>query len=136
MYPMLKFRHTYNGEKQFALYVKEKTEDNAIIITMDDGPFIEYYGSRRVVNHPIGDQRKIDEFINQINEYLIKKVPVYLIESGLRYDPERIFKNALFGNYNVNVIGEKLTEDFHRPELKFQTYYEKLFKIGLKNNIS
>lgn len=132
MYPMLKFRHGYNGEKQFALYVKEKTEDRAVIIAMDDSPFIEYYGKRKALIPPLEDAGKIDEFFEAVEVYLNNKIPVYLIESGLSYDSNRSIENRLFKNFNVTVIGEKLTEDFHRPELSLQTYREKLFKITLK----
>jgi hypothetical protein len=133
MYPILIFRHRYCGEKEFALFVKEKTEDNAMIISMDEGPFIEYYGKRRVISHPIGDSVKIEEFIDEIKEYLKNKVSVYLIESGLSYDPGEHFQKNLFENFNVSIIGEKLTEDYHIAEIKFHDYYEKLFKIELKN---
>lgn len=132
MLPMLEFRHRYNGAKQFALYVKEKTKDNAIVIAMDDGPFIEYYGHRRTLGHPIGDTLKINNLVGDINKYLKKEVPVYLIESGLAYDPGMLFKNALFGNFNVSIVGEKLTEDYHRPDAGLRLYYEKLFKIEPK----
>lgn len=132
MVPMLEFRHRYNGAKQFALYVKEKTKDNAIVIAMDDGPFIEYYGHRRTLCHPIGDTLKINNLVEDINKYLKKEVPVYLIESALAYDPGMLFKNALFGNFNVSIVGEKLTEDYHRPDAGLRLYYEKLFKIEPK----
>lgn len=133
MYPMLYFRHHYNGEKQFALYVKEKTENNAVIISMDDSPFIEYYGNRKTVTHPIGDMGKTEDFIKKIKEYLINKTPVYLTQSGLGYDPEKFLKKAIDANFNISIVGEKLSEDYHAPELRFQIYYQKLFKLGLKH---
>lgn len=132
IYPMLEFRHVYNGEKQFALYVREKTEDNAIVIAMDDGPFIEYYGKRKFIKHPIDDAAKISDFIKTIDKYLKNDVPIYLIESGLSYDTHGVFGKMIFKHFDVITVGNKLTEDFHRPELKFQTYREKLFKLQLK----
>jgi hypothetical protein len=133
MYPMIEFRHRYNGEKQFALYVKEKTENNAIVIAMDDGPFIEYYGKRKVILHPINDVAKTSLFIETIDHYLRNNVPVYLIESGLSYDSYGIFKKMIFKRFDIITVGVKLAEDFHRPELRFHTYYQRLFKIKLKN---
>jgi len=134
MHPMLVFRHYYNGEKQFALYAKEKTEDNAIIIAMDDSPFIDYYGNRKAIGHPVGDIRQLDDFINIIKGYLKDGRPVYLIESGLRYDPDGFLEIALKRNFSISIVGEKLSEDYHRPELKLQTYHQRLFKLNFKNN--
>lgn len=132
MAPMLEFRHNYNGEKRFALYVKESTEENAVVIAMDDGPFIEYYARRKALGHPIGNMAQINNFTRTIAGYLKNRTPVYLIESGLTYDPQGVFQKSLLQNFNVAVIGKHLVEDFHRADLRFQTYYEKLFKLSLK----
>ena len=47
-------------------------------------------------------------------------------------EADSIFKNSLFNNFNIKPIGEKLTEDYHHPELEFQTYHQKLFKVEPK----
>jgi hypothetical protein len=131
LYPMLAFRHHYNGAKQFALYVKEKTETNAVIISMDDSPFVNYYGQRKTLNPPVGDDKeKINNFVKVIKRYLANNIPVYLMESALSYDEGNFLKAALDGNFSSSLVGEKLSEDFHRPELGLQTYKQKLFKIG------
>jgi len=130
MYPLLIFRHHYNGEKQFALYVNEKTEPNAIVIAMDDSPFIEYYGKRKTITYPIDSQDKINNFIKRIDAYLNDNAPVYLISSSFSYDAGGNFKKILSENFDLTLIGKKLTEDYHRPELKFQFYYEQLFKVS------
>ncbi|MCX5666773.1 MAG: glycosyltransferase family 39 protein [Candidatus Omnitrophica bacterium] len=65
MYPSLKFRHSYNGEKKFALFVKDKTEPNAIIVTMDDALFIEYYAGRKTLTHPINNWKEMHPFLRQ-----------------------------------------------------------------------
>jgi hypothetical protein len=132
MYPMLSFRHNYNGEKRFALYVKENTEDDAVVIAMDDGPFIEYYGERETIVHPINDQKNINEFFDQIDALLVNNTPVYLIESGLGYDSTKIFRKELFRRFRLYLVGEKLCEDYHRPELKLNTYNQRLFKLSRK----
>jgi len=129
MYPMLEFRHGYNGEKQFALYVKEKTESNALIIAMDDAPFIEYYAKRQNMVHSVDGIKEAQKFINDVEVRLKENLPVYLIESGFSYDAKGIFKKAIGENFNLAIIGEKLAEDYHRPEMGFQIYNQKLFKI-------
>lgn len=129
MYPMLEFRHSYNGEKQFALYVKENTENNALIVAMDDAPFIEYYGKRQSVIHPVDRFKETQSFVSNLKAHLQKKLPVYLIDSAFSYDTNAVFKKAVEENFNLTIIGEKLTEDYHRPEMGFQTYNQKLFRI-------
>ena len=132
MYPMLSFRHRYNGEKQFASYVKENTENNAVIVSIDDGAFIEYYGQRQTLTPAVGDVKKIADFIKRIDGYLLNKVPVYVTQSAVTYDPGDTLKEAINSNFNVSIVGEKLYEDYHRPELSFQALYQKLFKLNLK----
>jgi hypothetical protein len=129
MYPLLKFRHGYNGQKRFALFVKEKTEENAVIIALDDGPFIEYYANRKTIAYPVAGQPQADSFAQGLRTYLKNGIPVYLMQSALIYDEKKLFENTLYKKFQVEAIGEKLTEDYHFPELRFTTYYEKLFKI-------
>ncbi|MDD5155283.1 MAG: hypothetical protein PHF11_02220 [Candidatus Omnitrophica bacterium] len=133
-YPLLEFRHRFNGEKQFALYIKGKTEDNAVIIAMDDAPFIEYYGGRKVIGCPIGDAGATEGFIKTVKGLLKDKKPVYLIESGLQYDFSGVVKKSIIDNFAINYAGEGLAEDYHKCNLGFNTYCHKFFKLGLKNN--
>ena len=114
MLPMLQFRHKYNGQKQFALYVKQNTENNAIIIAMDDSPFIQYYGKRKTVAHPIDNPVENFAFLNRIKGYINIGIPVYLISSGLSYDSGGAFREALLTGFDVKFVGQKLTEDYHR----------------------
>jgi len=130
--PPLAFRHRYNGEKQFALYVKQKTEHNAFIIAMDDSAFIDYYAKRKVLNHPIEDTQKTDDLVKTISGYLKNGIPVYALESSFTHDPGRIYKNALFNNFNILVIGQKLCEDYHKADSQWRTFDQKLFKITLR----
>ena len=115
MYPMLSLRHHYNGEKQFALFVKEKTEANAVIITMDDAAFIEYYGNRKAIGHPADEWRGMQDFLREVASFLANHVPVYITESGFSYDSSRFFCRTIFENFEVTEVGSKLSEDYHRP---------------------
>jgi hypothetical protein len=130
--PLLVFRHGYNGEKQFAFYVARNTEPNAVVIAMDDAPFIEYYAKRKTLNHPIENQNEIDAFIAMLKKQLEGDLPIYLIGSGLSYDPHSNFRESFFNSFNLELVGRKLAEDYHRPELQFQTYEEELLRVTLK----
>jgi Dolichyl-phosphate-mannose-protein mannosyltransferase len=132
MAPMLNFRHTYNGPKQFALYINKNTENNAIIIAMDDAPFIEYYGKRATLKHPIDDPEKTDVFLKSIAARLQSGGAVYLVSDGLKYDYRGIFQKAFFEDFKLTLVGRKLTENYHRTEHGFAFYSGRLYRVSLK----
>ncbi|OGW75728.1 MAG: hypothetical protein A2Z72_03425 [Omnitrophica bacterium RBG_13_46_9] len=134
MYPMLKFRHTYNGEKRYALFVRDKTEPNAIIITMDDSAFIEYYADRRTTPHPIDDAGKMIEFMKKIRSYVRKGIPVYVTGSAFSYDHKKTFRKVFDLSFDMESIGSLLAEDYHRPEVQFTKYNEELLKLAPKGD--
>ena len=132
MFPMLRFRHHYNGEKQYALFVNKNTQENAVIIALDDAPFIEYYGQRKIIAPPTTDEIKMIEFTGQIFNYLSDNTPVYLIWSALGYDRDRVLKGYLSRNFRITIVGEKLSEDYHSPDLGLKTYKQKLYRLNLR----
>ncbi len=136
MYPMLSFRHQYNGEKRFALYVKEKTEDNAVVIALDGAPFISYYAKRKTISYDFNDSNKIDAFMKEVKEYLRKGIPVYLLGSALTSYPSKYFENVLYGNFNVAIAGIEVWEDYHSAEGQLYLRYQRLFKIELMHEPS
>lgn len=129
-YPMLKVRRHYSGPKEFAEYVRICTEENAVIIALDEAPFIDYYGKRKVMGYTIdGDKAAMEKFIDGVNNYLDNKTPVYLTESALTYDHGGEIERRLWKDFKVTVVGEKLMEDFHRAEIGFRFYEEKVYKV-------
>ncbi|MFA5146924.1 MAG: glycosyltransferase family 39 protein [Candidatus Omnitrophota bacterium] len=132
MHPMLEFRHSYNGEKRYALFVRDNTPADAVIITMDDSAFIEYYAGRKTVTHPIDDIRKTADFVKEMKGYLAKGVPLYMTGSALSYDHKKIFSRIFDANFYVHLVGSRLSEDYHRPEIRFFRYKQGLFKVTPK----
>lgn len=133
MYPLLDLRRDYNGEKRFAEYVGAVTEEDAIILCMDDSPFISYYGKRRVlVGQNSGD---MELFIKKITMYLMQGVPVYCIGSFFQYDDKGVLRAAIERNFDRQKVGGFLKEDFHRPEYEFQMYFDELYKLSLKQEL-
>lgn len=127
--PVLEYRTEYNGAKEFALFVNEKTKVGSVIITMDDSPFIRYYGERETMGHPINDVEKTDNFIKDIVNNLSNGKEFYLMDSGLSYDPGGIVKTALVNNFDFEFIGSKLTEDYHNADIKLSVYEQRLFRL-------
>ncbi|KPK98931.1 MAG: hypothetical protein AMJ95_01305 [Omnitrophica WOR_2 bacterium SM23_72] len=129
LYPTVSFRHRYNGEKQFAELVRQITPKNALIITMDDAVFIEYYGERKTLTHPVDDRLKIMDFVRTVAVHLVNKTPVYVTESSFSYDHKGLFWEAMMKSFKFTHIGSRFCEDYHRPELDPVQYQADLFKL-------
>jgi len=132
MYPMLDFRHNYNGEKQFAVYVQGVTEHNAVILGVDDTPFIEYYGKRKTLTIPVEPVANMDVFLKDVELRLNSGVPVYLMGSFASYDRAGVLSGKINNRFQLLKVGQFLSEDFHRPEFNFYFSYEDLYKVLLK----
>ncbi len=126
---LLSFRANYSGPKEYALWVKKQVPSKSIIIAMDESPFFEYYGELETLLHPVDDKKKIDTWIIELRQLIRLGRPVYLVESGLAYDDNFILRPALFSSFRLIPVGSKLTEDYHRPELKTTAYAQKLARL-------
>jgi hypothetical protein len=79
VYPMLEFRRHYDGPLRLAAFVKTITPSNAVIITVDEAPFIQYYGHRKTIGYPIGHWERLESVFDEITDLMSRNVPVYLI---------------------------------------------------------
>jgi len=136
VYPILEFRHNHNMQKEFAMYLKNITEDNAIILAKDEGIFLRYYlGStnRSITSFPSTcNSTKMKEFFEKMDSWLEENRSVYIIETGLAYDPCRLFLNTLLQNYNLTLVGKHLNEDWHHKSIYPGLFEERVFKITKK----
>ena len=132
VYPILKSRHNYNGEKQFALYIKEKTEPHAVVLAVDDACFIEYYAERNVLSVPVDNPAKMDALVEKIKGYLKRKVPVYVVNSSYLIYGSECFKNKFSGNFYGTLTAKKPSEDYHWACVDRRIYEAELIKMSLK----
>ncbi|NTV29313.1 MAG: hypothetical protein HGA80_04450 [Candidatus Omnitrophica bacterium] len=131
MYPMLAFRHEYNGEKRLAEYVRLRTELDAVIITEDQFPFIQYYGKRPTEWLPINGSPAAEElFVQHVNGYLLAGRPIYYTDSPYLKGYEAASLFSISKHFKINAVGGILIEDYHRPELRFRFAYQKLYKVA------
>ncbi len=129
MYPILEFRHHYNGTKRFAIFVGSVTEENAVVLTADDFPFIEYYGRRKTMFLPLDGRTGMEEFLRRVNGYLDRGVPVYLTEADYRYQYP-YFQVLLDRGLRFEPAGEHLTENYHNPDLMLTFRDQKLYRVS------
>ena len=87
IYPILEYRAGFCGPKAFAYTVKDTVEPNSIVIVMDEGPHLEYYGKLNTMDHPYdGDDAKFQKSMNSIEGYISNRTNVYIISTAFVYD--------------------------------------------------
>jgi predicted membrane-bound mannosyltransferase len=129
-YPRIEYRSRISGPKDYALWLKEQTPPNAVIIAMDDSVFIEYYAGLRCKHHPIGDPQAMKVWVREVRELLANGTPVYAVGDGLTYDHRQLFRRTLLNNFRLEQIGSHLTENYHRAELRFTFYDSPLIQLS------
>ncbi len=130
-------RHTQALLPDFATWVGEVTEPNALIISGDDGAFFEYYAHRHCLNKPRQvfdiDGQTLQAFKKDLDDHLNQNIPVYITSVGLyAYDPERKISTMIKENYDLEFIGQLPYEDWHRDALRQLILDVNLFKINKK----
>ena len=128
-YPLIRFRSNYCGPKRMAEFVRERTEPDAIILTMDESVFIEYYAKRKVLIHPVSEDEPNRKFVEEVLALARSGKTVYVNSTAFSYDYQRHFQRLVLENFHVIPVGEVLDEDYHRPELRFATFPNRLFRI-------
>ena len=130
VYPILEFRTQYCGPKEFAYYVQQNTEPDSVVIAVDEWIHLKYYANRTTLTHTQdGNDTKILEFLDRIDNYLDNNTPVYIVETGFSYDPGQKIQKSIVTNYNLTLIGSHLNEDYHKKAMFDGRFEERLFKI-------
>ena len=133
VYPILEFRTQYCGPKEFAYYVQQNTEQDSVVLAMDEWIFLQYYANITTLQHPRdGNETKIKEFLGVIDSYLDNNTPVYIIETGFSYDPGQKVQQAILTNYNLTLVGSHLNEDYHKKAMFDGKFEERLYRIEKK----
>ena len=134
-YPPVNFRHKNNVHRDFSRFIRANTESNAYIISIDMGPFLEYYSQRKVLYRALGENKKdFDEFFVEVNKRLEGGHPIYILDTEIYgYDPRKIFQTKLFQDYDVEYIGSHLNQYWHfRSMYDYGLIKERLHKIEKK----
>ncbi|MFC1709594.1 ArnT family glycosyltransferase [Candidatus Omnitrophota bacterium] len=134
-FPIVKFRHNYNLQGEFARFVQKNTEPGSYVIAMDEGPFIEYYAGRKILYKATGpNKEKFDIFFSKVDKLLDESPPIYIISSGIySYDPKKYFINTLSNNYNLDYIGKHINQDWYNPSIYHSgLFIEELYKVEKK----
>jgi 4-amino-4-deoxy-L-arabinose transferase-like glycosyltransferase len=136
-YPILKFRHTHALLPDFGRYVQTVTSQNAVIIAGDEALFIRHYGKREILARPRFFHQDAGQKLRAFNEEIAHQLKdghdVYITNTGLySYDPGYLFSSFIKARYNLNLVGERMSEDWHKGETRLRTGMEKLYQLELK----
>ena len=137
IFPLVYARHAYALLPDYAKWVSEKIEKNAYFITTDDRPFYIHYGQFNFLFRPIDsfhlEDTVLADFKREIDELLDNDIPVYTTSVGLfAYDPRRKYSSLIMNNYDLEIVGTKLFEDWHRGVLKQMIFYNPLIRLKKK----
>lgn len=128
-YPLISFRKGYCGPKKMAEFIKANTEPDATVITMDESVYIVYYANRDVMTHPVAEYAANREFVERVRTMALSGRKFYVNSTAFSYDYMRYFEKFMVENFRFLYIGEVLDEEYHRPELEFTLFNNKLFRI-------
>ncbi|MFH1202432.1 MAG: glycosyltransferase family 39 protein [Candidatus Omnitrophota bacterium] len=150
MYPVLKLRHEYCLQEEFAKLVAAKTADTSLIIAQDERLFLGYYTERHSIIAPVTCNRKeIRQFlVDEIDNQLSKKNEVYIVDSTFAYDHCGLLEREISKKYKIDTVASCINETWHHttvvPYLFTQDlilgnkslyssfYAERLYKITKK----
>jgi hypothetical protein len=108
-YPKMKYLHTHALIPDFAHFISQNTESNAIIIPSDEGQFIEYFSHRKILYRPTSfftlSKPQLEEFKSQLDNLLNQNFPIYITYDGLySYNPEFRFSKMMKEHYLLETI--------------------------------
>jgi len=135
--PNLKVRHDRAILPEFAVWVKEKTEEGACVIVADERYFMQYYGQLRTMNRPMSilksTKQELEEFNAKVIGLLQQGIPVYMTSASLwAYDRDKHFSEFVLESFDLEVVGHHPYEDWHNGSLELHIFDCQLIKIKEK----
>jgi hypothetical protein len=91
--------------------------------------FIEYYARRKVLTHPVVELEPNRRFVEELLAIAKSGRRVYVNSTAFSYDYQQHFRRLVLEKFHVVPVGEVQDEDYHRPELLFKTFPNRLFRI-------
>jgi hypothetical protein len=137
IYPVINFRHNYSGLKEYALFVGNITEPNAVIIENDNSVFLRYYANRSTLGFPyLGTRAQVTDTVIEIHTLLDNGIPVYVPGNILVQDEFETPKSTLLYNFELYELGTVLSEDYHHSVLYLKLINRTIYRIRKKENMT
>lgn len=131
--PVLIFRHQNAVMPELSLWVGQVTEPDAKILACDEFLFLNHYAHRQTMFWPVNYYSSVQDFSqfrSWLNQELADKKDFYII-LGRNYSlkANQDFKNFLFKNYHLKLMGERRYEDWHHSTTEMQVGKIDFYKI-------
>ncbi len=123
IYPVLDSRSTHSYQEEFALYVKNNTETNSLLVVSEETAFIQYFGNRTAI--PLN--------VTLTKSCLMEGKNVYVVSSAFFKRGGEEKEVEFRGTFNFTLVGTRLNEDFHHRAIYSGFFNESLYKLRLKN---
>lgn len=138
-WPVIAYRHDRIGNKVVGEWIHANTPAGAVVIAMDDAPFVRYYGRREALLHPVpdpgdpgGTREAVRVFASHVGTLLTAGRPVYLLKTGLSYDPDQLVSRVLSGNFDITEVARMESEDFHDRSIRSGIYEQIVYEVRLR----
>lgn len=128
-YPFLEFRHQQSNLAEFSRYVASVTEPGSIIIAMDEGAFLEWYGNRTGTSISPTIENK-DAVARALVQAQRQGKRFYVLSSCFDYPQGPALKSFLIANFNTTRVGSAPMENYHDAEEGLYIRNVSIYKIG------
>jgi len=133
---VIAYRHDRIGNEVGGQWLARETPPEAVVIAMDDAPFVQYYGQRATLSHPVPDpadpamaEEEVRAFARQVYDLLAAGRPVYLLKTGLTYDPGGYVNRALGSIATLEEVQRIESEDYHHNSIRSGRYEQVIFRL-------
>jgi hypothetical protein len=133
----LSVRSASVGPKAMALFVRDRTEPEAKVLVMDEAPFIEYYGRRKALLHPVGTAEdttvpdRMRAFANGVGDRVLAGEPVYIVHTAMTYDATGTFRAMMDDGFDYLPVGSVEDEKWVRDIVGYDPMENGLFRLVL-----
>lgn len=128
--PILKDRHENAYQVDFARYLESVTQPGGVVIVQDEWIFIRYYTSREVLLPPYQcDMRDWLVFFDKIRALIKEGKPLYIVTTGLTYDPCLILRRFIERNFFLQTVGVHKNESWHPETGGTRFFTENIFYL-------
>jgi hypothetical protein len=128
-YPALAARAERIGPRAMGLYIREHTEPDASVLVMDEAPFVEYFGGRKALLHPIGGPVALAPFVEEVRDRVLRGEHVYMAHSALTYDDDGYLQEMLDGAVDYVLVGIVPDELWVRDIVRHNPTDQGLFRL-------
>ena len=91
------------------------------------------------MTHPIADptddagsRTRIAAFVREVVSLVAAGTPVYLLKTGLAYDPDQLVNRGLGSVVRLEEVARLESEDFHRSTIRAAPYEQIIWRLHLR----